>query len=197
LLEPLAIGCQAVKRSRLASGETILVMGAGPIGLLTLQVARARGARTFVTDIDADRLALARRLGADAVIDPEKEDIKAWLEGQTDGEGPNVVIEAVGSGPTIRQAVDLVSAAGRVVIVGLYGGVMDLEPLALIRKELDVMGSRNSNGMFPEAIALLRGGKVHLGDLVTHRFELGDAPSVFQGIDQGSIRPVKAVLTSS
>jgi len=194
LCEPVAVACQAVKRARVASGDSVLVIGAGPIGLMVMQVARAKGAKVFTSDIDPDRLRLAKRLGADEAIDPGKEDLSDVMRGLTDGDGPNVVIEAVGSEATINQAVQVVSAAGRVVLVGLFGETMSFKPIILIRKELDFLGSRNSSGVFPEAIGLIAAGKVVLANLITHRFSLEESPEMFRRIDEGRIRPVKPVL---
>ncbi len=194
LTEPLAIACQAVGRSRLSNGETALIIGAGPIGLLSLQVAKARGATVFVSEPDTERLDLAGKLGADALMNPAKEKIEDELDELTRKEGPNVVIEAFGSARTIKQAIDVVSSAGRVVIVGLYGRRTEFEPIALVRKELDVMGSRNSSGKFPEAISLMKEGEVRVSELITHEFPLVTAPEVFEGIDKGRIKPVKALL---
>lgn len=197
LIEPTAIGCQAVGRSRLEAGETALVIGAGPIGLMILQVARARGAEVFISDIDPERLALGESLGAEEVINPREESLGTRLEEITSGEGPVVVFEAVGSEATIKQALNVVSAAGRVVIVGLCSGGVELQPSLFIRKELDLLGSRNSSGRFPEALGLVLDGKVRARELITHRFPLEMAPRVFEEIDQGRIKPVKALLLPS
>lgn len=194
LCEPLAVACQAIKRSRLVRDETVLIIGAGPIGLLTMQVAASKGASTFITDIDRDRLGLARRLGAEVAIDAGEEDVKERIMELTDGEGPNVVIEAVGSEETILQAIDLVSSAGRVVLLGLYKEDLPFRPTSLIRKELDLLGSRNSSGLFPQALGLIRDGVVDMGGLITNRFPLEEAPEVFRDIDLGRIKPVKALL---
>lgn len=194
LCEPMAIACQAIRRSKLTPGLTALVIGAGPIGLVVMQVAKAKGAKVFISDIDPGRLELADRLGADAVINPKEASLERRLQALTGGEGANVVIEAVGSETTIRQAIDVVSAAGRVVLVGLYGGEIALKPISLIRKELDVVGSRNSSGAFPEAISLMEKGRINLAEMITHRFALEEAPEVFRGIEEGRIRPIKAVL---
>ncbi len=195
LCEPAAVACQAVKRARVTSGDTVLVIGAGPIGLLVLQVASSRGAWVIASDIDPGRLALAKRLGADAAIDPERRDLSEALKDLTSGDGPNVVIEAVGSEPTIRQAIDVVSAAGRVVLVGLTGEAIPFKPIVVIRKELDVLGSRNSCGMFQGAIELIAEGRIRVGPLVSHRFNLDEAPEAFRAIDEGRVRPVKALVT--
>jgi len=194
LCEPLAVGCQAVKRSRLAEDETVLIIGAGPIGLLTMQVARSKGASALIVDIDKDRLGLARRLGAEVTINAAEEDLDERVMELTDDDGPHVVIEAVGSEKTIIQAVNLVASAGRVVLLGLYDGALPFRPISLIRKELDLLGSRNSSGLFPEALELIRDGVVDVGGLITNRFPLEEAPRVFRDVDLGRIKPVKALL---
>jgi L-gulonate 5-dehydrogenase len=197
MIEPLAIACQVVDRGRIREGDSVLVVGAGPIGLLTLQAAKARGAEVYVSEIDSARLSLAERLGADGTINPREENMRDRVDELTIGEGPNVVIEAAGSPATTEAAIELVSAGGRVVVVGLYGGKIDFEPMVIIRKELDILGSRNSTGKFPVAISLIDQGKVRVSELITHRFPLEMAPEVFGQIDSGKIRPVKALLLPS
>lgn len=194
LCEPVAVACQAVKRARVVSEDAVLVIGAGPIGLLVVQVARAQGAKVFASDIDPDRLRLAERLGADATINAKRQDLSDVLKGLTDGDGPNVVVEAVGSEPTISQAIEVVSAAGRVALVGLMGDTMPFKPITLIRKELDVLGCRNSSGMFQEAIRLIADGQVNVVHLITHRFSFDEGPQVFRRIDEGQIRSMKTIL---
>ena len=194
LCEPLAVASHANTRAKVGEGDVVAVIGAGPIGLLILQVSRALGARVVVSDIDAERLKVASTLGAEHTVDASSPGHLEEMRTLAGRDGPTVVFEAVGSDETIAEAVGLVSPAGRVVLVGLYGSPVEFTPIEIIRREFDLLGSRNSSGMFPHALSLIETGKVQLGPLITHRFDLEEAPRVFEGIRRGTIRPLKALL---
>jgi len=115
--EPLTIGIHACRRGGVAAGEYCLVLGAGPIGLAILEVAKARGARVVITDINEERLAFARELGAETLSADDKL-LPTVLE-QTQNDGADIVIEATGNPKVVESTIDLVAFGGRVVIVGL------------------------------------------------------------------------------
>ncbi len=194
LCEPLAVASHANARARVGEGNVVAVIGAGPIGLLILQVARSLGAEVLISDIDAGRLEVASALGAEHTVDASTKQHLEEMRRLAGGNGPTVVFEAVGSRITIAEALELVSPAGRVVLVGLYGRTMNFKPIDIIRKEIDLLGSRNSSGMFPRAISLLESGRVKVRPMISHRFALEEAPRVFEDIRAGKIRPLKAVL---
>ena len=117
MLEPLSIGVQSSTRARVTVEDTVLVIGAGTIGLCVLQVCNARGARVAVSDLSEGRLELARELGAVAAVNPGGADLREALAEDFGPSGPSVVIEAVGRPATVRQALDVVAASGRVVML--------------------------------------------------------------------------------
>jgi L-gulonate 5-dehydrogenase len=191
--EPLTIGLQACRRGGVAAGEYCLVLGAGPIGLAILEIAKLRGARVVVTDINEERLAFARTLGA-ATLKADDNLLPAVLE-QTHNEGADIVIEATGNPQAIQQSVDLVAPGARAVIVGLVkkGVGVTLPGLDFTRKEVNLFGSRNSVNCFPEALALLASGAVKYPKVAT-RIPLWDAVPVFAQLHQNPAAMHKAVL---
>jgi 2-desacetyl-2-hydroxyethyl bacteriochlorophyllide A dehydrogenase len=195
LVETLTIGAHAVQRSRLEAGETILIFGAGPIGLGAMQVAQAVGARTLLVDIADHRLKLASELGADETINPTQVDLVETVAELTDGEGPPVVLEAIGRPETMAQTIDLVAQGGRIVLVGFTDKDVSYQGTKLIRKEVDLLGSRNSRGEFSWVIQLAEEGKIQLSAMVSHRLPLFDAPGFFEDQHAGRIRSTKAVLS--
>jgi threonine dehydrogenase-like Zn-dependent dehydrogenase len=191
--EPVAIGIQACRRGEVAAGETVLVLGCGPIGLALIEVARARGAYVVASDIDNERLTFAATLGAEPLAaGPQLLD--AVLE-RTHGEGMPVVIEATGSPTAMQQTIDLVAAGGRIVIVGLVkqGVGVTLAGLDFTRKEVTIVGSRASVRCFPEALELLASGAVTYPSVATE-FDLWDAPDVFAELAMHPGKVHKGVL---
>lgn len=185
--EPLAIGVQACRRGEVAAGDRVLVLGAGPIGLAILEVARSRGAEVWMSDINARRLDLAVSLGATAM---RPDHLAADIAALTRGEGMPVVIEATGSPQVMEQTIDLVAAGGRIVIVGLAkkGEGVTFPGLDLTRKEVTLHGSRASADCFPEALRLLAGGAIRYTALATF-LPLEEAPDTFALLarDQGAL----------
>jgi L-gulonate 5-dehydrogenase len=194
MVETLTIGCQAVARGDVSSGESVAVIGAGPIGLVAMLAAKSRGARVVVVDLVDRRLELARALGADATINSGTTSLVEEVARFTDGEGANVVIEAVGAVAAVESAIEIVSAAGRVVLLGLGARPVPIVPTALIRKELDVRASRMNSRRFPEAIALASKLLGPLGEMVTHRMPLTSAREAFEMLSSHPESACKVVL---
>ena len=194
LIEPMTIGCQAVARGEVAADETVLIIGSGPIGLVCLLAARARGARVIATDLLDSRLQLARELGAEATVNAERDSLPEALAELTHGEGANVVIEAVGVPATVESAIESVSAAGRVVLLGLGQKPVSFVPAALIRKEMDIRTSRMSARRFPEALRLVAAEHLPLARLITHRMLLASAADAFDLLARRPDEACKIVL---
>ncbi|WP_412551912.1 zinc-binding alcohol dehydrogenase family protein [Shimia sp. MIT910701] len=144
LIEPLSVGFHAVSRGSVASEDTVLVLGAGMIGIGAVLGAIARGARVIVAEVSEVKHDTLRRLGAETVINPMTEDLQARIDVLTEGEGVDVVIEAVGIPETFRNAIDLVCFSGRVVYVGYAKSEVSYNTSLFNLKELDIMGSRNA-----------------------------------------------------
>jgi threonine dehydrogenase-like Zn-dependent dehydrogenase len=191
--EPVAIGVQACRRGQVASGEYVLILGCGPIGLALVEVVRARGARVVATDIAQERLETAARLGAETV--PAGDGLLQTILEQTQGEGAPVVIEATGNPKAMEQTVELVAAGGRIVIVGLVkqGVGVTFPGLDFTRKEMTIVGSRASVNCFPESLALLASGAITYPQ-VASEFSLWDSPQVFANLAENPGSVHKAVL---
>lgn len=172
LVEPVSIGLQAVARSSARSGDQVLVLGAGPIGQAVTLCAVDRGAEVMVVDRLANRLELAQRLGARETLDVSTAQLHEAVVAWTGGDGPAVVVDATGVPTLVRQAVDEVAPSGTVVVVGLSQEEVSLPVLDFTRKELNVLGSRNNNGLFGAAADVVRRNRDLVAQLVTHRFGL-------------------------
>lgn len=195
MVEPLSIGVQSSTRARVTEDDTVLIIGAGTIGLSVLQVCRSRGARVAVSDLSAGRLQLARELGAVAAVSPADGDLRAALVDEFGPSGPSVVIEAVGRPGTVRQALDVVAASGRVVMLGLCTEDICIEGALMVRKELDFLGSRLHGGTVPQAIDLVEEGEVQPERLVTHHMRLDDLEQAFELMIRQPDTTLKVILT--
>jgi len=178
LLEPLGVAIHAVGVSHLRSGSHVLVVGAGPIGVLVLQVARRCGAgRVFVVEPLEHRRATALRSGADAVWSPEH-GAEAVLDA-TDGRGVDAVIEAAGTDAAIATSVAASRPGGRIALCGIPSGDTSCFPAALARRKgLTFAMVRRMNDTYPRALALAADG-VDLDLLVTERHPIIDAAKAF------------------
>jgi (R,R)-butanediol dehydrogenase / meso-butanediol dehydrogenase / diacetyl reductase len=182
VVEPLAVAVHAVRRSRLAAGERVTIVGAGTIGLLVLQVLKARGAGfTAVVEPRAERRRLARELGADEVIDPEAQDPARAIAEATGGERTEIAFECVGHETAFATALRATGKGGRVVLVGLVPDPVSVNLLGVLAHEKEIVGSSAYVGEFPEAIELLARGRVRVAPLVTGRVPL--ARAVVDGLD--------------
>ena len=177
MVEPLAVGFHAVDRGRVQATDTVLVLGAGMIGLGAIAGAGlARGARVIAVDVDDTKLALARLAGASETINSKTRNLHEDLLALTDGRGPDVVIEAVGLAETFVSAITEVCYAGRVVYIGYAKAPVSYETKYFLLKELDIMGSRNSTPEdFTNVIALLQSGRYPIAETITRTVPFADA----------------------
>ena len=152
LVEPYSIGAEVSARGRISEGDKVLVMGSGPIGIACMQVAKGKGAEVIITDLVDERLALAKRMGADRTVNVRNEDLDAVIAEFTDGEGMPVVVDSVCTVSSFEQAITCTCPAGRVVTLGLKDKPSQIASVSLVKKELDVLGSRLNNYRFPEVI---------------------------------------------
>lgn len=169
LMEPLACGIHAVRRGRLKPGETIVILGAGPIGLMVLQAARAFGAADrIVMDIDQNRLELAQKLGATHTLNPDRSD-PFELVNQVKPGGADIVLEAAGANTTSMLVTRLVRRGGRIVWMGNTGDdYVPFSMLEILDKEIDLMGVFRYANIYPQAIRLAAMGLVDLRSMITH-----------------------------
>jgi threonine dehydrogenase-like Zn-dependent dehydrogenase len=174
IIEPLACAIHAVNRGDIQLDDVAVIAGAGPIGLMMVQVAKLRTPRKLVViDMVAERLDLATRYGADIVINPAQDDARKIVRGLTDGYGCDVYIEATGSPSGVVQGLDLVRKLGRFVEFSVFGKDTTTDWSVIgDRKELDVRGAHLGPYCYPIAIDLLMRGLVTSRGIVTHDYPL-------------------------
>ncbi|MEM9435043.1 MAG: zinc-binding alcohol dehydrogenase family protein [Pseudomonadota bacterium] len=144
LVEPLSVGFHAVARGSVVAQDSVLVLGGGMIGAGAILGAKARGARVLVSEPSPAKRDGLKALGVDMIINPASQDIAMMVAEATEGAGPDVIVEAVGTSQTFRAAVDLAPFAGRVVYVGYAKAEVAYDTKYFNLKELDIFGSRNA-----------------------------------------------------
>jgi len=196
MLEAVSVAMHGVKVSPVVGGETALVIGAGMIGLLTLQAARAAGcARVFITDVDATRLKLAREIGADEVLHCSGAELVAETMRLTNGRGVDLALEAVGRNETVGGAIDCTRKGGTVTLIGNIMPEVTLPLQKVVVKQLRLQGSCASSGEYPEAIELISAGKIQVKPLITAVAGLDDGPRWFERLHAREPNLMKIILT--
>ncbi len=176
LVEPLTVGTHAAARGRVTAADTVAVFGCGGVGLGAIAAAAFRGAETIAIDMDDAKLETARKAGAKHLIHSKNEDLHERLAAITGGQGPDVMIEAIGLPVTFRAAVEEVAFTGRVVYIGYAKEPVAYETRLFVQKELDVMGSRNALPEdFREVIQMLETGRFPVEDAVSAVVRMDEA----------------------
>jgi 2-desacetyl-2-hydroxyethyl bacteriochlorophyllide A dehydrogenase len=176
LVEPLTVGFHAVARGQVWPDETVAVFGCGAIGLGVIAGAKARGARVIAIDIDDEKLRLARSCGACDQIHSGRENLEERLKELSRGNGPDVLIEAVGLPLTFRACVEAACFGGRVVYIGYAKAQVAYETKHFVMKELDIRGSRNALPKdFSAVIAYLESGDFPTDKVITKTVPMSEA----------------------
>jgi L-iditol 2-dehydrogenase len=177
-VEPLACALHGQERADICAGSTVAIIGAGPMGLVHVQLSKLRGAAQIIaSEPNATRRAKATELGADCVIDPQSTDAVRVVRELTDGRGADCVIEAVGSIPTYRDAFEMARHGGTVVAYGAAPSTaaLELRPFDIYSKELTILGSyAGTYATWPNAIALIRSGRFDPLKLISNVVPLAD-----------------------
>ncbi len=198
LVETLGIGAHAVDRASLAAGETVAVIGAGPIGLSAIQFALAAEARVLVIDVSDSRLAFCRdRLGlaASDVIDAREGDLVERLQALTGGDLPTAVFDATGNPRSMANAFNFPAPGGRLVFVGLFSGEVTFDDPNFHRRELSLFASRNARPAdFSRIISLVEAGRVDTSPWITHRAEFAAVPEHFASWTRPESGVLKAMI---
>lgn len=189
----LFTGFGAVKSvAELKEGESVAVVAAGGVGLSIIHLARAFGAeRVIAIDIDDDKLALAKELGATDVINSSETDPVKAVKDEL-GRGVDVAFEALGSIPTVKLAVDLLDDWGRAVLAGIApaGHTMDVDITQVVRRKLRILGAfgASASHAMPAVIDLAARGKIDLNKLITHRFRFDETALAYNKLNSREIR---------
>jgi (R,R)-butanediol dehydrogenase/meso-butanediol dehydrogenase/diacetyl reductase len=188
LVEPLSVAAHAVNQARVTAESRAVVLGAGPIGLGVVVALQQRGVRDIVVvDLSARRLAAARQLGADATVDPTREDLSEVL-GQRHGHAmlfrmpmvaSDVFFECTGVESVMQDVIGRCRPGARIVLVAVYKHQLTLDPRLLLAKEVELIGSIGYPHEFPAVIAWLSEGKVDVAPMISHRFPLAQFAEAF------------------
>ncbi len=181
LVEPLTVGFHAVARGRVTRQDRVAVMGCGIVGMGSLAASVHRGAEVTAIDLDDNKLKIAKKIGVAHTINPSKSDLHQALLEITGGDGPDVIIEAVGSPHTYRAAVEEVAYTGRVVCIGYAKSPVQFNTGVFVRKEIEILGSRNCTDEFPEVISYLEAGKFPVEDVISKTVSIEDAGAALAG----------------
>jgi L-iditol 2-dehydrogenase len=197
MLEAVSVALHAVHVTGEVEGKSALVIGAGMIGLLTMQAARAAGCRhVMIADIDETRLNLARSLGVDEALLASGSELTRAVLQRTDGLGVDVVLEAVGRNETIAASIDCVRKGGTVTLIGNITPEVMLPLQKVVSRQIRLQGSAASSGEYPEAMELIAQGKIKVKPLITAVAPLEDGPRWFERLYAHEPNLMKIVLSA-
>lgn len=175
LVEPISVGMHAVRRAPVVAGDNVVIIGAGTIGLSTLQCAKAAGAqKTMVVEMAKARKEFAEKLGATAILDPSQCDVAAEVFKLTGGVGADVAIECVGAKMTVPLAVDCIRPRGIAVTCGVFEAEGPIQWNSVVFKEKEIKGALGYNGEFAPVIAMITDGRIDADTMITGRIKLKD-----------------------
>jgi L-iditol 2-dehydrogenase len=198
MLEAVSVALHAVRISPPVRGGAVLIIGAGMIGLLILQAAKAAGAaHVLITDVDATRLDLARRVGADGTLDASGGALETEVIRLTSGKGVDLALEAVGRNETVAAAIQCVRKGGGVTLVGNIAPEVTIPLQKVVTRQLRLQGSCASAGEYPEAIDLVASAKIRVKPLITAVAPLQDGPAWFRRLHAREPNLMKVILTPS
>ena len=181
LIEPMSVGFHAVNRAQVTDIDVVVVIGCGMVGMGAIVRSALRGATVVAADIDDEKLALAKEMGASYTINTKTEDVHARLLEITSSFGPDVIIEAVGSTPTYQMAVNEVAFTGRVVCIGYAKTDVSFQTKFFVQKELDIRGSRNAQPQdFRAVIHYLERGTCPVDRLISAEVTPEEAPEAMR-----------------
>ena len=196
LVEPLAVGMHAAIQGNVKLGDSVVILGAGTIGLVTLLACKAYGATDItVVDVIPKRLDYAKKLGATATINAMETDVFAEIDKMTDKKGIDVVIETAGSARTISQTPYLVKNGGTIVLVGLAPqDIIEFNFAKIMAKEAQIKSVFRYRNIYPTAIKAIAKGIIDISGIVTHEFDFDDVAKAFDYVINNKQDVVKAVI---
>ncbi len=192
LIEPFSIGYHAINRGEVRPGDKVLVMGAGPIGIFAMISAKLKGATVYIADLLQERLELAKEMGADGTINIKNEDLQQRVKEISNSCCMDVCVEAVGLPETFLNCIDNTCFGGKIILIGNGKRETSFNHSVLLKKELNVYGSRNSLNDFKPLIQIVADGKVNIDKMITDVFTLENVIDAFEGLknNDGSMAKV-------
>lgn len=197
LVEPFSIGYHAINRGDIGIGDRVLVVGAGPIGIFAAISAKIHGAAVYITDILDLRLKMAKSIGADITINSKEEDLCKRVLQLTDGNGMDICVEAAGLPDTFLSCIENTCFGGKVILIGNGKREVTFNHSVLLKKELNVYGSRNSLHDFEPIIDMLSKGEVKIDDIVTDVYDVEDVKEAFEALKHNDGSMAKVLIKLS
>lgn len=195
MVEPVSVALHAVNLTDIGLGDTAVVVGAGMIGLLTVQSLRAAGAgRIISVDLEDDRLELARKSGADVTLNSRSADVVAAVRDLTEGRGADVVLEAVGANATVTMSIESARKGGTVTLIGNVTSKVDLPLQSVVTREVAVLGSCASANDYPACLELMNRGAVQVAPMISAMAPLEAGPEMFDRLYNKEPNLTKVIL---
>jgi len=196
MVEPVSVAVHAVNRTNVTLGDTAVVVGAGMIGLLTVQALRTAGCgRIIAVDLAADRLELAAKLGADETIESGGGvDVPALIRDKTNGLGADVVMEAVGADATVTMSIDSVRKGGTVTLIGNIAATVNFGLQSVVTREISVLGSCASSNDYPSCLELMARGSIRVAPILSASVPLEKGPEMFDRLYSREPNLTKVIL---
>ncbi len=196
MVEPVSIAFHAVRRTPMALNDSVIVFGAGMIGLLTIQALRLAGCGTLIAvDLDDDKLALAKTFGADHGINAKDDTLIEQVLAHTHGRGADHAFEVVGIAPTVAQAFQCVRKGGTITLVGNLAPTIDFPLQAAVTREITLYGSCASNGEYPACLDMMQRGAINVAPLISAVAPLSQGADYFDRLYNAESGLMKVILT--
>ncbi|ANQ49732.1 alcohol dehydrogenase catalytic domain-containing protein [Flammeovirga sp. MY04] len=183
LIEPLSVACHDVRMSRLKKDEVAVVLGGGPIGLLVAMVAKSKGARVIISEVNDARIKMAEGMGFE-VVNPINTDLVAYVDQQTEGGLADVVFEVAGVQASLDVMTEVAGIRGRIVMVAIHGEKKPVDLFKFFWKELELIGARvYEKEDYEESIQLITENKYNFDKIITATKPIDDIQQIFEDID--------------
>ena len=195
LVEPVAVALHALSLTPIQVNDSAVVVGAGMIGLFVIQALKLAGCGTIIAiDLDDDRLALAKTLGATHTLNATSGDMAEQVQALTHGRGADVSFEVVGAGPTVKTAIDCVRKGGTVTLVGNLAPTVEMPLQAIVTRQLRLQGSCAINGEYEAALALISSGRINVEAILSAEVPLDEGADWFRRLYAKEKGLIKVVL---
>lgn len=194
LAEPFSIAANILKKAGAEAGESMVIIGAGTIGLAVLQAAKGMGLKVLISDVAERKLEYAQEFGADFVVNSMTEDLSEAVK-RAFPDGADITLDAVGIHSLTSQSVEFAASEGRIIVIGFDGNSLHLPEVVITKKELSLIGSRMNCGRFPDVIRWMEDGAVKMGRMITAKYNVEDIQQAFEDTLQNGERNIKTLIS--
>ena len=195
LIETVSIGVHGANRTPISINDTVVILGAGPVGLFALQAVRLKGAgKIIATDLFPDRLELARKLGADVALKADAPEFESRLRGEVGAYGADAAIEAVGVEATVGAGLAFTRKGGALTLIGNVSPSVDIDLQSIVTREITIYGSCASNGEYAACVELVAASKIRVDPLISEYASIDDGQAVFDRLYKGAQGHIKTVF---